>query len=123
MTIEPLLRGVVNIFDVNGFFENFYRKELPDNQKKAVLAFLESISSSGMVTERSKCFRQKGERICEFKPTGICKQVRIFFFQQEKDIYILGGLVKKTDVQKRERKYYELVAQRQKKLKEFLQGG
>jgi phage-related protein len=121
MNIEPIMEGkVFKVFDVNRWYRKFF-KELDEEKAIAVDYYLD-VLADGYITYKPKCFSVLEERICELKPKGTKNQVRLFVYCQKNCLYLLGGFVKKTNVRRRERTFYEVIAKRQKELRRFLNG-
>ena len=108
------------MFDVNRWYNKFY-KELDEDRASAVDSYLDMLVD-GFILYNPKCFSILRERICELKPKGTGNQVRLFVYRQNDSLYVLGGFVKKTNAQKRERKFYEVIAERQMELRRYLDG-
>jgi len=120
--VEIIIGRKFKVYDVNDWFRKFY-KELDEEWTEAVDSYLDSLAD-GKIPYRPKCFNieKVGERICELKPKGVKNQVRIFVYKEKSYLYILGGLVKTTNVGRREKRFYEIVARRQKELRRYLNG-
>jgi len=120
--VEIIIGRKFKVYDVNDWYRKFY-KELDEEWIEAVDSYLDSLAD-GKISYRPKCFsvEKVGERICELKPKGVKNQVRLFVYKEKSFLYILGGLVKKTNIGKREKKFYEIVARRQKELRRYLDG-
>jgi len=123
MNIETklILEGkTFEVFDVNSWFKKFFKK-LSEDRKAAVFAYL-NLLADGSIGYKPKCFSVLEEKICELKPKGTNNQVRIFVYRKNDRLYLLGGLIKKTDVQKREQDFYKTIAKRQKDIRRYLDG-
>lgn len=121
MEIEPIIEGkVYTLFDVDNRYREFY-EELDDDRADAVDSFLDQVAD-GEIQYKPKCFTPSDEKICELKPKGVKNQIRIFVYKRGREIYILGAFIKKTGAGSRERDFYRVIAKRQKRLEEVLDG-